>query len=121
MNLAFDFSPRPVDPQREPVGHAPIAPSADLKARHCSSMGALHAEKSSANLHAAMVALYRIEPRSDAEIADVLSTPVRTIAPSTISARRKELIEAGIVARESCGTRKNSRTGVSNTLWQLKQ
>jgi hypothetical protein len=103
----------------EPCVNVPIAPSADLTAKHCSSMGAQQAEKSRKYLWSQMLELYAVEPRTDAEIAALLWQPHRMIMPSTISARRKELIQQGLVAPESCGTRKNPRTGVSNSLWQL--
>lgn len=120
MNLSFDFSAPPVDPQQvKPC--APIAPSADRTAKHCSYMGALKVEHTRQSLFEAMLVIYRAGPASDAEIAsDVSYLSGRTIAPSTISARRKELITQGLVDPVSCGTRKNPRTGVSNSLWQLK-
>ena len=102
------------------VPDVPIAPSASVVARHCSSMGAQKAAEGRNAFWVAMLGLYATAPRTDAEIAAILSDPpVRVIPPSTISARRAELIAMGKVDKESCGTRKNQKTGVSNSLWQL--
>jgi len=109
------FVSETVPPTQKWSEPAPIAPSVDLTARHCSSMGAIHVEKTRENLWALMRALYAVEPRTDAELANLLH-----VAPSTISARRNELIAQKVVAEESCGTRKNQKTGISNTLWKLK-
>ena len=95
--------------------HAPIAPSADLTAKHCSSMGALTAEESRETIWERMLALYRSYPRTDAEIAEMLR-----IQRSTVNARRAELIAMGKV-ESAKRTRKNPRTGVSNSLWQLAE
>ncbi len=92
----------------------PIAPSSDLTARHCSSQGALKVEPGRETLWRRMTALYRIGPRTDSEMADLLQ-----VQRSTVNARRAELIKQGVVNGQSCGTRKNQQTGVSNTLWQL--
>lgn len=111
---ALDLFAPDVRPVSDSPVNVPIAPSADLTAKHCSSMGALKAQAQREYLWECMVFWYRIAPRTDAELAVKLH-----VAPSTISARRNELIKKGYVAEESCGTRKNPRTGVSNTLWQL--
>jgi hypothetical protein len=113
MNLEFDFRDPPVNPMREPV-RPPTAPSADLTAKHCSSMGAEKIERSRERLWKTMLNMYAQRPCTDAEIAEAIG-----VAPSTISARRAELIVGKKVAKESCGIKKNPRTGVSNSLWQL--
>ena len=112
------FAPEPIPVSagwREP-SPAPIAPSADLTAKHCSSMGALAVEPERANLWRRMLAMYRIAPRTDMEMAALLQ-----VQRSTINARRAELIAQGKVDPQSCGTRKNPKTGISNSLWQLRK
>ncbi len=94
----------------------PIAPSADLTAKHCSSMGALKIAPSRENLWERMLRCYAEGPCTDAELAERIGVPC-----STISARRSELIKQRLVDPVACGTRKNRRTGVSNALWQLRK
>lgn len=123
MNLPFDFSVPPVNPSAESWGTPPIAPSADQTAKHCSAMGAEKVAESRETMWSLMLDCYRHGPQTDAEIAHYLTWALKRkteIPPSTISARRSELIKQGKVDREACGTRKNQRTGVSNSLWRLK-
>lgn len=110
---------RVVDPQVEP----PVAPSHSIQARHCSAMGAEQAKTFRQTMWQRMLAFYRFGPSTDTEMAAMLSLPegqTSVIHPSTVSARRRELIQQGLVDPMPCGTRKNSKTGVSNSLWQLK-
>lgn len=108
----------------EPVAEAvalpqvPIAPSSSVTAKHCSSMGAQQAETTREALWQRMLALYATGPKTDAEIARAVSTRTRTVAPSTISARRQELITQRLV-EDAKDTRKNPATNVSNSLWKL--
>lgn len=119
--LLFDdlYAPRAVA-DLPAVPQVPIAPSASPIAKHCSSMGALAMEKPRETYWRTMVMLYSIFPRTDAEIAARLSTSVKTIHPSTISARRRELIQQGLVQDLPVGTRKNPKTGVNNSVWGLR-
>lgn len=106
----------------EQLPEVPVAPSASIQARHCSAMGARKMDGSRNAFWVAMLGLYRTAPRTDAEIATILSDPpVRVIPSSTISARRAELIAMGHVDPVPCGTRKNPRTNVSNSLWGLTE
>ena len=116
------FVAETVPPERVWKEPAPIAPSSDLTARHCRSMGAKRTEQTRHYLWAEMLKCYERQSHTDAEIAYYLTWALERehpIPPSTISARRKELIQQGKVDPKSCGTRKNERTGVSNSLWQL--
>lgn len=95
------------------AGSAPIAPSKVLVARHCSAMSALALENGRDALWKRMIALYASGERTDAELAVLLK-----VRESTISARRSELIKAGWVGSSDL-TRKNPRTGISNSVWKL--
>ena len=95
------------------VPDVPIAPSASLTAKHCSSMGAQKVKHSRNYLWKSMLHFYAQRPCTDAEIAEALG-----VAPSTISARRNELIALGKV-EDAHDTKKNRHTGVSNSLWRL--
>jgi hypothetical protein len=106
----------------EQLPKVPIAPSASIQARHCSAMGAQKAEESRETLWTAMLGGYAQEPLSDAELSWSLSVLFgRDIPPSTISARRSELIGQGLVHPFAVGTRKNPKTQVSNSLWGLTE
>lgn len=106
----------------EQLPEVPIAPSASIQAKHCSAMGAQKAEESRETLWAAMLGGYSHSPLSDAELSWSLSVLFsRDIPPSTVSARRHELIEQGLVHPFAIGTRKNPKTGVSNSLWGLTE
>ena len=98
-----------------PTPEPPIAPSSSLQARHCSSMGAQKIAPSRESLWKSMLNFYAQRPCTDAEIAEALG-----VAPSTISARRNELIALGKV-EDAHATKKNRHTGVSNSLWGLTE
>lgn len=103
-------------PRVEPIPSVPVAPAQSVTARHCSTMGAEKIARTRSSLWASMLKLYAQQPCTDAEIAEALG-----VAPSTISARRAELIAAKQVDPAPCGTRKNPHTGVSNSLWRLAE
>lgn len=98
MQTAFDFS-------------APIAPSAVPLARHCSSMGARHAQERFARQALALLTLYRQRgPLTDKEAAQALG-----VERSTINARRNELVKRGLVT--AVGVRRSEDTRINNTTW----
>lgn len=93
----------------------PIAASMSPLAKHCSSMGAQAAAQVADRQSLAILALYRSRgPQTDAEVEAALN-----IRRSSVNARRRVLIQLGLVDPQPKGTRKNAVTGISNSTWGL--
>jgi len=105
-NLQFDFSVPCVAPAAEPVR---------AQARRTRKLGQIAAGLHRSTLWRKMLAIYAQGARTDAEMALALG-----IERTTVNARRAELVALGKV-EDSKQTRKNPKSHVENTLWQLRK
>lgn len=84
-------------------------------ALHCSQMGAKAARVFASQQRERMMAIYAERgPLTDCEMEAISG-----IDKSSITPRRNELIKFGVVEKDDGRTRRNPRTGISNTLWRM--
>lgn len=107
----FDFAAEPVDPRSEPV---PPSRGNTTRTKHCSEMGALDVQHRVGAQHETLLKAYR----THGDLTDAEMEEWAGIDRSTVIPRRHELMKRGLVVE--VGTRKNVRTGVSNTTFGLK-
>lgn len=103
------------------AGGTRIAPPHQGKATgaalHCSQMGAKEARVFASQQRERMMAIYAERgPVTDCEMEAIAG-----IDKSSICARRNELIKFGVVEKDDGRTRKNRKTGISNTLWRIRE